>query len=409
MKNLSKLSIIIFFIFNSIFSFAQFNYMPGYIIDLKNDTIHGYIASSGEIRNSKKCKFRLTRFGKTQRYSPTDLKEYRINKYKKYKSKELPINKRNKQVFVDVLLDGTISLYHNYKPKNREFFLENEDGQIIPLINKENKITVNQDAAVDNRGLHAYQFSLTDKLYQDSLLSYLSECKKVSNYIYNVHYNEKSLLNFTKEYLIQTSSNASPILYEKNLDITKLRIGVFTGLRSSEILFEKYNQTASKISQPVGIYFKVPFDLWSNRLFFQVEMIGNSVHYNSSYTEEFGVLPFDLRISTLEIPVMLKYEINNWRLVPGIAIGKSINTVVHSNTNLVHPVQNTKPFIDFTCAYKISDNLSLFSSLRFNAYTGLILKNKDNKQMRYKYVVENQVYQKAFTAKSLSINLGLQF
>ena len=410
MKNLSKHTLIFIFIFKSIFTFAQFNYKPGFIIDLNNDTIHGYIQSAGEIANSQNCKFKLTKFGKTKKYKPNSLKEYAITDYKRYKSKELPFKKENKLLFVNVLLDGQISLYHHYRSKNREFFLENENGTIVPLINNENKVIVDQMATVDKHAFHAYQFSLTDKLYQDSLLSYMTECKKVTNHIYNVNYNEKSLLNFTKEYLLQTSINNSPILYEKNLNLTKLRIGVFSSVRSSGIRFKKYNQTSSKtISIPLGVYIKVPFDLWSDRLFLQVEVIGNTVHYNSSNTEQFGVVPFDLRISTLEIPFMLKYEFNNSRFVPGIAIGKSINTVVQSNTKLVHPVQKANPFIDLECRYKINDNLSIFYSVRFITYTGLLLNKEDDKRMRYKYIVEFQRYQRAFTGQSLSVNFGLQF
>lgn len=135
----------------SIESHAGTNFMPGYIIDFHNDTIHGLIDYQDWTRNPDLVGFKLGKKQSTFNYRPSDLvgfcvmgKQYVGAVVQKetspYKDGELELDPTlhlsTDTVFLQTLFDGEKSLYYLMEWNGKEQFYIKEDSSYTLLLHK---------------------------------------------------------------------------------------------------------------------------------------------------------------------------------------------------------------------------------------------------------------------------------
>ena len=114
---------------------AQSNYKPGYVIDLKGDTIKGYIDYQEWDRSPDTIKFKKTLAGGRSLYGANDIKYFDVDGVDQYKSftvlisnAEVDPNKleyakdttfRTGTVFLRVLQQGSKVAMYSYKDKTK--------------------------------------------------------------------------------------------------------------------------------------------------------------------------------------------------------------------------------------------------------------------------------------------------
>ncbi len=95
---------------------GQKNLKPGYVIDLKNDTLYGFIDNRGYIYNSEKCVFYGSLTSEPVIYLPGEIKGYRFPGSSFYISHSVLLGDTVKEVFLEYIVKGIISLYYLKEP-----------------------------------------------------------------------------------------------------------------------------------------------------------------------------------------------------------------------------------------------------------------------------------------------------
>jgi hypothetical protein len=111
---LSIKTIILFvFLLLSLWGNSQNNYVPGYIITNKQDTIHGLIDFRTDRMNNSVCKFKVSLQDSVKTYLPYEISGYRfVNETKYYISKTVTIDKVEYKLFLEYLVQGILNLYY---------------------------------------------------------------------------------------------------------------------------------------------------------------------------------------------------------------------------------------------------------------------------------------------------------
>jgi hypothetical protein len=149
-KNLLWLFLYLSFPF---FSFAQSNYKPGYIINLKNDTVKGYIDYKEWTKNPKQFYFKPSLSEKSpEKYSAITIKAFSIINLEFYKSAVVKVSKGNVEtnnlsayvdttftvdtVFLKVVSTGkNLSLYSLTDENKIHFYVEEKSNHSINELN----------------------------------------------------------------------------------------------------------------------------------------------------------------------------------------------------------------------------------------------------------------------------------
>lgn len=118
---------------------AQTNYLPGFIITQKGDSLSGLIDYRGSIRNANICSYKQNEESEPIKYKPGDIKAYGFVDGKYYVSKNVAIKQDSTTVFLEYLIDGIVDVYVYHDINSRFYFVEKE-GAKITMLDTEAKI-----------------------------------------------------------------------------------------------------------------------------------------------------------------------------------------------------------------------------------------------------------------------------
>jgi hypothetical protein len=358
---------------------AQLNFKKGYVITNSNDTLYGKINDGGGNRNARVCMFKQIKGSKAVKYYPNDIKAYRFKNEKYYATKRVIIKGESRYVFVDVLIEGKINLYHYRKTKDMNYYIEKKDSNMIGLVH--NLITVRpKSKSPFNRVVYWNEYDLDYSPFLDTLYYVFRDCEKILNKIEGVEYDQKSLTNITKEYLKEVYKGNDCINYESDLNMYRPTIGVFSGIRLNKISFLESNSKSNLVTSfPIGIFFNLPMPLLLDKLSFQFELISNTIEYTlESVDIKNHSTSTKINSNTIGMPLLFKYEISRGRISPFVSGGKEIAFVYHSKINeskdnRLHPTQKNGWLSEIGLTYKLAPKLSLISAIRFQSSKNLII------------------------------------
>jgi len=116
-------------------SFCQENYLPGYIINLTGDTLHGFIDYRNWNENPNKIIFKKTLTDNLIKYTPIDIKEFRVHN-ETYESAIIKVEVSPDKIselqttdelvfktdttFLQALIKGPKCLYYSLNPQEKK-------------------------------------------------------------------------------------------------------------------------------------------------------------------------------------------------------------------------------------------------------------------------------------------------
>jgi hypothetical protein len=328
---------------------AQKNFIPGYIIDNSNDTIHGLINYQEWKINPKTVYFKKNENDDYVAYSFRMIKEFGANndKYRSAvvevevsplnlaslsESSELIIKKDSG--FILVLAEGPKSLYGFVDENSRANYYIWYDNDYHLLIYKKYKKT----SSDKNTGV------IENKYYVGQLSIYLNDCPELNNTVQKTLYNERSLVALFKKYF-KCLKNKPPSeqytladYYLKKYEAHKVDFGVLGG---ASLIFPHVTSSSDpqsidhKISEAdfsmstswiTGIYAEFylkrknkKFAVTPEVLFSYFDTEGNYSYHKNQYS--YGTYYYKLGYYFVNFGLMFRYRIPIKKFVLMMDIG----------------------------------------------------------------------------------------
>lgn len=420
---------------------GQDNFKKGYVITLENDTLFGKINDAGGFKNSRLCTFKPYKKHRVTEYLPGEIKGYRMLNDKYYVSKPIGDKDGTKYKFIEVVIEGPVSLYHDRKSSEKAFYIQKKDGDLIPLVYESGQLRYKP---VDGASvIYSPTYTLHNRIYQDDLYNLFSDSKKIQDRVPQTDYDVKSLSTLTKDYIADKYPSRKSITYERNLQMYRPHVGVYGGIQLTDIEFlpsklGKYSKAEphSIIAQrfntyPVGLFVNFPFPMLNDKLSFQVELMGNWMNYDEIFDSSQSLNEDTVAISakSFGIPLMIKYDLFRGFITPSLGVGKSFNFVydsditgfgkkvevmdefgepVKGNEIIVHPVQKGGWFGQAGVSLKLSPGLSLFADVRYTYLKSLIIE-KGLENASYNTLYDKMQYVKEYRTDYYTLLVGLKF
>ncbi|MCD4790902.1 MAG: hypothetical protein K8R37_12965 [Bacteroidales bacterium] len=229
--------IINLFIINS--TFSQKNFEPGYVINIKGDSIKGLIDYRNWEKNPESIIFKTNLYAKEIIYTPIDIIKFCVANEiymsgiveideSPFKTKDLTYYNvaQNKidTVFLQTLIYGEKSLFSLKDKKGKKHFFIGMDNEFETLIFRQYLKKVSGNTII-----------VKNENYKGQLILYFQDCPSLREKISNVNYTEKSLINLFLNYY---ECNKSSIEYQKKTDKLSIETGIIGGLSLTELKFK---------------------------------------------------------------------------------------------------------------------------------------------------------------------------
>ena len=146
---------------------AQTNPVDGIVITNEGDTLHGTLDYLSSNINAMECHFRKEGDSEFKVYAPGEIKGYRfLSDGVFYVTKTMPVDKVDRTFFAEFLLQGGVSLYRYIHKGTEYFFIENENGEIAQIADKNDSFTyegIDKVSTHKKLGPAYYIFSKSEK------------------------------------------------------------------------------------------------------------------------------------------------------------------------------------------------------------------------------------------------------
>lgn len=241
---------------------SQEKFLPGYVINLKGDTLHGFIDYRNWKINPDKVDFKNETGNKQITYQPSDILEFKV-KDEIYVSATVNIetsprenvnlnydNKMNLQVettFLQTIYNGSKSLYHFFK-YDKDYFYIKKDTTFELLLYKRYLYKKDDNSIINE-----------NKAYLGQLEIYLKDCPGITTRLKNTAYRESDLNNLFKFYYEGT---LSAIDFKKDVEKVKVETGLLAGVSLTSLKFSGSTfiiatDFNSSLNFSAGAYFEI--------------------------------------------------------------------------------------------------------------------------------------------------------
>lgn len=299
------------------------NIQPAYLITAASDTLRGELLKKNTANIISQVKFK-SEGSDFKSYTASEIKGYGLGDSLRYESREVLVNEESQTIFMQVLVDGPVKLYHaegfhaSYK-----YFLQKQQEPVIPL---------------------------HKSYYAGTLTTLLKDCALLNLQKYK--YNGISLSNLVHTYNdCQYAGQPSTILLKQSKLIktwgVRAAAHMFTLSYSSEVGEPADHQFGWSPGVTAGLFFN--FQLAGKRISVQPELLYTSrklknVHQHSQqYTLDYESVT-ELNAHYLQLPVLLKYKFGTGMWQPylnagfnyGLALSKDYKKTVTYETGYVN-------------------------------------------------------------------------
>lgn len=341
--------LLIVFLFISITSnfAANTKYKPGYIITLNNDTVNGYLLYQSSLSSSARCFFKANLEANAKEYGPEEISGYRFINGKFYISKQIikGSGKEPKIVFLEFLIQGITSIYYTVDDLGEHYYIEKKPMGLVELSEPE----------------RIFDGYFAPSRYKGKLTSIMIDCPDIAGHIEKTDLTYSSLVKLAKEYHNKVCTEYNCIIFESTPVPVKVSYGILFGLSANKYTFGEIVYTDNspgfelgldlriinaiftddRFGINIGLQFKYdsrykiePFQnyIWNTHVGYNgVDYIIN--RYPAPYNHSIDILPVDLKIASLKLPVMFdrKFDFKNLALLAGFGITNKI--VISSNRN----------------------------------------------------------------------------
>lgn len=274
-------------------SFSQKNYLTGKVITLQHDTLTGYIDYRNWEVNPKIISFKKEITSEEIIYSPLEISGFQVSDeiyLSALVDSEISPSKinlpreaapviRNEATFLQVLFEGSKSLYHSKNTEGNDNFYIKKDSAIELLVYKKYM-----------REEGGRLVTLENKKYTGQLTLYLNNCSTIQSKLKSTAYNKKELLNLFNTYY-QCAGMESE--YRKKEEKIKTELGVLAGPSLNTINFSGDGNVqilnadyTTHTNFTAGIYFDVILSRNLNKWSIINELTFASYNITGKYAEQ---------------------------------------------------------------------------------------------------------------------------
>jgi hypothetical protein len=330
---------------------AQSDFRPGYIITLRDDTIHGLINFSGDKANAKSCVFKKEADFETVTYIPAEIKSYRFIDGKYYISSNLLNYKLDDHVFIEYVIKGSVSIYY-YQDEVKDHYFVSKDTLIIELDHHERLSGSVEDDYLKDAKPENFKGQLRYLIQdQPSLFGKVNESAC----------NTKDLISLTKQYQKLSCPSEDCLQYEKKTEKdVKVRFGMFvsSGISNLNVKDTREIDFKTNVTYEIGavVNFYLNF-IGENKYSVLLNPAINITSYSSNVESQSYTLPsfidcnkIDVKFYALKIPLLFKYSFysSNRSAIPYIKAGLECNIyldqkgtheyhTINLNNNVISP------------------------------------------------------------------------
>lgn len=226
-------------------SYSQKNYLPGYIINIKNDTIHGFVDYKNWNINPNKINFKVKKDHTPITYSHNNINGFAV-KDEIYVSaivnletspiqtnllQDYPeLNIKLDTVFLQTLFNGSKSLYYHKSARGRDnFYIKRGDDFELLTYKKYTSLYIIKE----------------NKKYKGQLALYLNDCSSIRSKLTHTEYTQKSLGKLFQQYY---DCSQEDIIFQKKKEKTHIDIGILAGVSLSKLKFKSESATFNYLS-----------------------------------------------------------------------------------------------------------------------------------------------------------------
>lgn len=296
MKSNNIIRTLTLLLFSTFFQLAicQENFLPGYIIKLNGDTLHGYIDYQNWDINPNKISFKSTLSNEKSDYTPIDIKEFRVNneiyesaniKFETSSNNTNDLSRspkfafENDHTFLQALIKGEKSLYlYKNKDNAKEQFYIKEDS-LFELLMYRKYLNVLSNNIVTSE----------NKKYIGQLAVYFQNCPTIYSKIEKTEYKSNSLEKLFDLYYNCIQSNR---LFQKKKEILPIETGLFIGASLTSVNFASNilpYLVKANYSQPanltLGLSVNITLPRTKRRLSIYNELMYSSYKTNGTYDD----------------------------------------------------------------------------------------------------------------------------
>ncbi|GAB2973445.1 hypothetical protein GCM10027049_04400 [Mucilaginibacter puniceus] len=416
MKNL--LALIALLILFPCFLSAQTNFKPGYIVNLKGDTIPGFVDYKDWTRNPKEVNFKSNNAENSQIYSAKDIEAFAVTGVEYYKSYngKISLNRvdfSNFSVKVDttyitdaVFLRGLTAgknvtlLQYSDGIKDR-YFIAQKNNPTTELIYRaylggNDRVTKVFDTK------YKQQLQLLRTIYRPDDASLINE-------IQYTNYNQKALLKIVKKL-----NNGVDELTMVSQSKSGVRFFAGAGVNAGTISFKDNITLLESSNTSIGPMINVGLDLLFNKnigkLFLRTELSYTSTKTRLAFGDGLppsafsttNIIMFDRQMISLS-PQLL-YNISNKQNLKFYAGGGLVLTLsLYNNKQVYRDYNNTKASSSYNLQSLLPVNVTLV------AKTGVTINNKIEIQVAYQPPVAINSATTIYVFKSSSFRAGINY
>lgn len=401
-----------------LFAIAQTNFKPGYIVNLKGDTIKGFVDYKDWTRNPKEVNFKSNNSSTPQIYNAKDVEAFAVTGVEYYKSYQGKISQGrvdfsnfitdvDSTYIVDaVFLRGLTSgknvtlLQYSDAIKDR-YFVAQKNGQTAELVYRaylggDDRVTKVFDTK------YKQQLQLLRTIYQPDDASLVNE-------IQLTNYNQKALLKIVKKL-----NNGIDELKMVNQSKSGVRFYAGAGINAGTISFKDNTAPLKSSSTSIAPMFNVGLDLLFNKnigkLFLRTELNYTSNKTSLSFGDGLPQSAFSttniimFNRQAISLSPQLIYNISNKQNLKFYAGGGVVLTLSsYSNMQSYREYNNTKLSSSYDLNWLMPVNATLV------AKTGIIINNKIEIQLAYQPPVAINSRTIEYVLKSSSFRAGINY
>lgn len=339
MKKFHLTTIILFFL--SFNSFGQAGYFA-------NDTLKSVglkIVDAGSIQNARYC--RVINGETETKYSPYEINEYGINKFRIYYAKDINLKDSTKRVFLQLLSDGNTKLYYYEEENYRTFFVQKDSSSLLEL---------------------PKQLNGEKNFYKNIISSFTQDCQGITDAIPFVRYNKKSLIEIFKRY---------NLCENKPFPFTKF--GILGGYEFSRLAnpsqvtpsFLEYLDYQSNGFFTFGLFADIP--ILPTNFSVHFELYHSSHKFSETGTKNNEYYDLTANQNSVKIPVLLRYSLNRGKTNPFVNVGGIIAyNYKHQNTIYLSSIKNDNVEVE------VLNGISVFSGFQYGFSGGGGIERKIN-------------------------------
>lgn len=276
---------------------AQTDFRSGYIIKSAGDTIYGEVDFRGDMRMGSVCKFRKSD-GIVDEYSPKDIIAYRFIEGKYFVSKVV----ESKSVFLEYLLNGTVSVYYLRDGSGEHYYLEKE-GIGLEEIPYEHEIRA--------EGNKQYDYNSTK--HMGLLYVYMQDAPSIQNKIKAIKSPQhNNLIKLAENYHNAVCDGTECVIYEKKQPLLKINPEILGGGYAINFKENKFDESKITYLFNMGLLGHIWLPRASEKLYLKTGIIYSNLNLE------------DESRTIYKIPIQIEYVYPSKLISPKLAYGINI-------------------------------------------------------------------------------------